>query len=292
MHTSEDSRCSKFYLNGYARFDKDARSFAAIASISSRVSEGFQGELLEDSRVAATYPVLWRTASEELRWIVDLPISTWRSIASVVGCTAAELRDDTIAASHASYHFLWRRVLEPAGQLPWRLCRGSIECNLRALAAEEHEPEEPCSRQFWLLLNREVPYPMAQLVETVELLGQVSWSSLPAEQQHGSLAALHRWHPEYELETLVFRALCHQMVRLLPSESQADRQISKIVRQMKKLESKVPERAGAQHMVLKAILAVARGRKVHLVWGDIHFTTQAAQTQQCVLLFSGEAVVW
>ena len=197
--------------------------------------------------------------------MIGLSMSTWKALASVAGCTAVELRDDTIAASHVSYHFLWRRVLEPAGQLPWRLCRGNIESNLRALAAEEDEPEEPCARQFWNLLRRDVPFPMAQLVGTVELLGQISWSSLPAEQQHGSLAALHRWHPEYEMETLVTRALCHQMVRLLPSESHTDRQISKIVRRMKKLEGKVPERAGPQQMLLKAIMAVARGRKVHPV---------------------------
>ena len=155
------------------------------------MAEGFQAELLEDSRVAATYPALWRAAAEELRWIVDLPMSTWQSLASVVGCTAEDLRGDTIAASHVSFHFIWRRVLEPAGQLPWRLCRGDIVSNLEALAAAD-KPDEPCSAQMWKLLRREVPYSMAQLVEVVELLAQVSWSSLPPEQQHGSLAALHR----------------------------------------------------------------------------------------------------
>ena len=181
--------------------------------------------------------------------------------------------------------FLWRRVLEPAGQLPWRLCRGDIESNLRALAAEEDEPEEPCSRQFWLLLNREVPYPVVRLVKTVELLCQISWSILPAKQQRGSLAALHRWRPYYEMETFVPRAMCHQLIRMLPSESHTDRQISKTVRHMKKLE----QSASAGWSSAYGAESYPGGRegsegtlslKKHTL-----YNTHTAQPQQWVLLF-------
>ena len=47
---------------------------------------------------------------------------------------------------------------------------------------------------------------MVQLKQTVALLQQISWSSLVAEQQHGSLANLKKYHPEYELSTLASRA--------------------------------------------------------------------------------------
>jgi len=53
------------------------------------------------------------------------------------------------------------------------------------------------------------------------------------------------------------------MVRLLSSPSKADKEMSKIARAMAKLDRKVPERAGGQHMLVKAIVAVARGRKDH-----------------------------
>ena len=234
--------------------------FAVLASISSRIAEGIQSELLEDSRIASTYASLWDTAAQEMRWVIDLPMWVWSALASVAQSSPEQIQDEAIAASHISFHFLWRRVLQPASELPWRLFRGDIESNLEAMKAGP-QPEEPCSSQLWELMHDHPLFPRSNLVGVVELLGQVSWSSLPAEQQHGSLAALHRWHPEYELDTLVSRALCHQMVRLLPSASDLDKKISRIARQLRKLDSKVPERARGQHMLLKALMAVARGRK-------------------------------
>ena len=262
LKSYEDRTASKFYLNGFSRFGPAARSFAVIASLSSRVAEVFQSELMEDPRVAATYGTLLRVAAQELKWVVDLPSHVWSAMSSVVGCSAESLKDDAIAAAHVSFHFIWRRVLQPASELPWRLVRGDIRENLKLLRSSEHPPVEPCSGNLWRLMN-EHDFAVDQLTGLVELLGQCSWSSLPAEQQHGSLAALHRWHPDYELNSLVSRSLLHQMVKLLPSVSDADKQISRIARQMRKLENKAPERAGPQHMLLKAIMAVARGRKEH-----------------------------
>ena len=187
----EDKSCSKFYLNGYGRFDQAARSFATIASISSRVAEGVQAELMNDNRVAIAYPALWKIAAEEVRWIVDLPDHVWGALASVSGCRLEQLKDETISAAHISFHFLWRRVLQPAGELPWRLCRGDIRQNLEELSKQEEKPAEPCTAQLWQLM-REHKYPREQLIETVECFAQCPWTTLTAEQQHGSLSALHK----------------------------------------------------------------------------------------------------
>ena len=266
----EDASCSKFYLNGYARFHSEARKFACIASVSSRVSESFQAELMSDPRVAANYGALWSAATDELRWIIDLPADTWQALASVAQCSPAEMRDDTIRAAHVSYHFLRRRVLQPASELPWQLVRGDWNENLMALKALEAPPLEPVSGNMWRLMN-EHKWSASQLVGVIELLGQRSWSSLTAEQQHGSLSALHKWHPHYGDERLVARSLLHQMVRLLPSLSKADKEMNKIARAMEKLDRKVPERAGGQHMLVKAIVSVARGRKEHFSFSLIRF---------------------
>ena len=151
-------------------------------------------EMMEDSRVATHYGELWDVASRELRGVIDTPEHMWSSIAAVAGCRADELKMKTIEAAHVSYHFLWRRVLEPASELPWRLCRGNIDDNLQELAEMESAPEEPCARNMWHLL-RDPLFPRSQLRGVIELLGQCSWSSMPAEQQHGRLSLLHRWHP-------------------------------------------------------------------------------------------------
>ena len=142
---------------------------------------------MEDSRVAIVYPVLYQAVAEELKWLIDLPSHLWASLGVVCDRHEHDLRDDTIRAAHISYHFLWRRVLEPAGDLPWKLCRGNLIGNLQALKAGEC-PDEPVSSQMWELLHS--GHPEEQLEQVLLLLGQVGWTSLPCDQQHGSLAQL------------------------------------------------------------------------------------------------------
>ena len=117
--------------------------FAVAAGISCRVSEGFQAELMEDNRVAANYEKLWGAASKELRWVIDLPGHMWSTLAVVARCRAGELKLKSIEAAHVAYHFLWRRVLEPAARFPWRLCRGDLDTNLQDLRNMAAPPDEP-----------------------------------------------------------------------------------------------------------------------------------------------------
>ena len=193
---AQDTTASKFFINGYGRFSQKARQFAVKAAISSRVAEGFQSELLQDSRVALKYNDLYASLADEMRWVIDIDGGIWRELGKVCGCDDYVLRDGTIAAAHTCFHFVWRRVMQRATSLPWRLCRGDIKANLQALAAQEVPPTEPTTWQIWELMN-EHDYSEEVLVRLVECLSQVPWTSLPAEQQHGSLAMLKKWHPEY-----------------------------------------------------------------------------------------------
>ena len=273
----QDKTCSKYYLNGYSRFHARARFFAVAAAISSRVSEGFQTELMEDNRVASNFENLWGAASRELRWVVDMPDHMWSTLATVARCRADELKMKTIEAAHVAYHFIWRRVLEPAALFPWKLCRGDLDQNLLDLRNMQAPPDEPCASNLWHLLQAD--FPMAQLRGVLHLFGQCSWSSLPAEQQHGSLSLLHRWHPEYGLESLVQRSFLHQVVRLLPHESKLDKEMRKLMKQMGKLERANSEKVSGSHMLVQALVKVARGRKE----GYHHITSQATYTLPMLL---------
>ena len=254
----QDDTASKFYLGGYARFSQEAREFATTAAMASRVAEGFQSELMEDPRVGTKFNELLTEATKELRFVIDIPLHVFEKLASVAQTTPEHLRHLIIQASHTSYHFLWRRVLYPASLYPWRLCRGNVEQNLVNLKAED-EPTEPCTNKIWILLHEN--YPIGQVRKVVELLGQCSWSSMPAEQQHASVAVLHRWHPGYGMGQLISRALLRQAMRLLPHASKTEKQMSRLVKKMQQLENKNPEKATASHMLVKALVSVATGRK-------------------------------
>ena len=189
------------------------------------------------------YDSLWQTLATEMKWVISLPDGLWHALAVVTEQSANDLKSSCIAAAHTSFHFFWRRVLQPAAQRPWTLARGDIRENLRALRVEEEMPDEPVSGQMWLLMQ--MGFPSEQLVRTLQLLGEISWSSMVAEQQHGSLATLKRYHPEYQTETLVGRAQVMMLWRLLPKPSQEERTLFQIEQQLARLARKIPQRPAA-----------------------------------------------
>ena len=95
-----------FYLKGFTRLTKPKTTFLAQAAIVSRIAEALQVELMEDSRVAIRYPVLWATVTEEMKWVADLPTSFWVRLASVSDIGACEMKDTCIAAAQKSYQFI------------------------------------------------------------------------------------------------------------------------------------------------------------------------------------------
>ena len=110
-------------------------------------------------------------------------------MATVAETTAEDLKSDCINGGHASYHFIFRRVLQAAQELPWSLARGDKKANLQGF---RNGPmlDEPVSGQMWQLLH--LGFNVEQLISTLELLSDVSRTTILAEQQHGSLAVLRR----------------------------------------------------------------------------------------------------
>ena len=162
----------------------------------------------------------------------------WQLLAAPTNLSWQDLAQQSIGKAHVSYHFIWRRVLEPASEYPWSLLHGgedAIAGHLRDLQGGD-EPDEPVANQLWQLL-REGLIAFDVAVATVRLMGEIGWSSLPAEQQHGSLAGLSRWHPEYSMEILVSRALIVQVSKLLPTQCQEEKHIDMICRWMRRVLS-------------------------------------------------------
>lgn len=254
----EEKGASLFYLNGYKRLGAEHKRFLVKASMVSRVSEAMLEAVLEDPRVAVTHDHLCHSLAEELLWLTSAPLHLWQSLAQVSGGRAEDLMASCIKGGHISFHFIWRRVLAESAGLPWSLCRGDITQNLADLAAMD-KPQEVVSQQLWCLLR--IGFPLAQLRAAVQLLGEIGWATLPAEQQHGSLAVLKKWHPEYTREALIGRAFILQLCRLLPSQSQEEKMLARLNLQIRRLEAKQPQKAqSGRHAVLSQLWKLARSR--------------------------------
>ena len=277
-----DTKSSLFYIKGFSRLTDTRKQFLAQAAMISRVSEGFQAVLMDDSRVAVIYDDLWAAATDEVKWLISVSDSVWSAMGGICKWTGDFLKDKCIMGGHISYHFLWRRVLAPASELPWTLCRGDIVANLQELAAGNC-PEEPIASQLWQLMQ--IDFPVGQLQATVKLLGEVGWTSLPAEQQHGSLAQVRRWHPEYGVDSLTSRALLMSVSRLLPSQSAEERRIGVIMRQLEKMDKSNPDKASGRQGMLQSMIAIARRTRAETP----NNANSAALSKHC---FHRHAAIW
>eukprot|EP00974_Lingulodinium_polyedra_P042885 4117610-Lingulodinium_polyedra.AAC.1 len=193
-----------------------------------------------------------------MAWLVTLPSHIWDALSLLTELSSSELQSECIAAGHIAFHFFWRRVLEPAGQLPWCLCRGDINQNLEELM-EEEEPEEPVSRKIWELLHRD-DVPRAQVVAGIKLLGQCPWTTLPCEQMHGSLAVFRKWHPDFGVSPLLSRAFMLQFSRIaIPDITKAEKELAKTSKLIHKIMEKNPDKATGTSQLYADIQAAMQG---------------------------------
>ena len=83
---------------------------------------------------------LEETVREKLAWLVSLPEYVWSEVSSVVGCSSAQLRSDSLIAANVSAAFIEFRVFREAHKLPWSLAIGDVDSNLTELASGQSLP--------------------------------------------------------------------------------------------------------------------------------------------------------
>jgi hypothetical protein len=96
------------------------------------------------------------------------------------------------------------------------------------------------------------------LVLLVELLGDSPWATIVVEQLHGTIAVLARFHPEYELDTLMARAMCLYLEKLAPSRTTAEIQLHRLETKVARIDKKNPFQAYGVHEYRRALMAQAK----------------------------------
>jgi hypothetical protein len=188
-----DSKTSDWYLKGFSRLSEVTKKFAVVASVAANVCDGVLLELLQDDRVVLKLDVLQRAVTEEVQGIADLSDGIWSRLAAIVpGATSQLMRCWCMESAMTTAAFITRKIFRVANQLPWTLASGDINSNLDSLKREE-EPEEETASKVWQLLQ--MGYNRASLVEAVELLAHVHWSTGGVEQAHGSAAVIQKYPP-------------------------------------------------------------------------------------------------
>ena len=91
-------------------------------------------------------------------------------------------------------------------------------------------------------------------------MADLSWSTLVVEQQHDTMAVVHRFHPEYESTTLLTRTTLLQISRLLPTASDDEKQLDRLHKRLMKVLRKGPQFLGGRQVFVSELFAHLRDR--------------------------------
>ena len=83
-------------MKGFKKLEQIHINFMVEATVSSRVAESFQQELMEDSRLALRYEELIGVLSEELLWVCKPDEAVWARLAALCDYAGAELANRCI----------------------------------------------------------------------------------------------------------------------------------------------------------------------------------------------------
>jgi hypothetical protein len=156
--------------------------------------------------------------------------------------------------------FFQFRALIPAEGLPWSLCRGDIQANLRALKASPRPTHCDASAKAWDLM--EVGWPLHSLQQMVQLMADAPFTTTVTEQLHASASVVARYHPEYQLDTLLARSMCLAVAKMLQKPPTVERAMAKAKAKLNRLNKAIPEKSSGRQVFFGDLCKVA-GDKYH-----------------------------
>eukprot|EP00971_Amphidinium_carterae_P085313 1687671-Amphidinium_carterae.1 len=109
---------------------------------------------------------------------------------------------------------------------------------LSILQSMPHEPRDAVSGKIHRLLS--IGYPSHLLVQGLELLSEVSFSSRYTETQHASTAVMRKYHPEASPVHVVYRAYVHSLRSIMPGAGTEHRESNTLRLRLQRLHRRNP----------------------------------------------------
>ena len=272
----KDKDTSDFYIHGYTEFAPDAQVYSTVAGMVCNIPDALLLELLEDSRLAKRVDAVKAVVEEEVVWLQRVPTWTWDRLAALVeGVNGQTLRSRSLVVSQAILAFLKYRIWDEVESMPWLLCRGDIAQNIADL---RDGPDASDHTTIKIQKLARLGWRMSVLVDGVERLGDVPWSTSAHEQGHGSAACIHKVHPGYSTRILTARAFLH-ICRCLYSRPPVESIMKRTEAALARLDRKQPSKVHGKQMFLKDLQGVMAQR------GTVTAASSMAAMQQHSKLF-------
>eukprot|EP00971_Amphidinium_carterae_P105310 2085446-Amphidinium_carterae.1 len=130
-----------------------------------------------------------------------------------------------------------------------------------------------------------------KLVQVIELLGQVSFTSHLCEKLHASAATIRKYHRELGTSMLALRSFFHSFRQMLDVDTGLDRKVERTQRQMESLLLKQPQKITARHAFFCDIVDRTRAKNARRSESEAHIHHSAAMRlhgRHFALLSDGE----
>ena len=245
-----------YYLKGIRFLDDEVARYVAVAGVVANVADAPLLELLTDDRLALRVDEIEEKMLDEMKWIAEMPIEFWTTLGDLSRSTGLAMRSQCISSSNTISAYIHHKCLYKAKQLPWSLCRGEIKDKLFFFGLQDEPTTSVTAAKIWRLVQQGIDTDI--IVEGIQRLGEVRWSTTTTEQAHGSAAIVHRFHPDFEMNSLCQRSLLHSLRSLWPCLPARSQDV-KIVSQIDKLSRQQPHRIQGRMVFLAEALAGIEG---------------------------------
>mgnify|MGYP000178891951 CR=1 FL=1 len=189
-----NSAVINWHLNGFKKATSDVRLYLALVAAAARPSEALLLELMEDDRLLLHADKYWEVLVDELKYLLDAPLSVWQSIAGVLQVSADDLRRWVVDATVTSIGYLWMDIWRRFSQVPWKYATGDArKKNVEDLKVAPPAAERTSSK-LQLLAQGGFEH---EVVKGLELLKEAAMTTVLLEQAHASAAQLMRRHQQF-----------------------------------------------------------------------------------------------
>jgi hypothetical protein len=247
--TRRDPTCTDFHLHGFCRLVPGLKVYVVVNAMCSQVADSVLQELLEDDRLAARVTALKEVMAVSLQWLSGLPSEVWNILAQLTDgeSTGVDVHSYCLQAAHIQAAFMDHRFFEPASRLPWSLCQGDVQANLRALQGDPQGIADHTARKIAKLLA--LGFNTELLEQGIRLFREVSWSTVAVEQGHGSCAVLKRQHQECSGRTIAARAMLHQCRHFFNPDARLAH-VNKLSQRLAVVARQKPQRVSGRSLLL------------------------------------------
>ena len=285
-----------YKLHGFERLTLKVRKFMAITAVAAYCPEGVFLEVFDNPCLVRSIDAVETAIHDECHYVDNLNNLTWERLVQIVGeegYGVSDIVSDAVHATRVTAAFLEKRIVREVKKPPWSLARGNIEQNVSDLIhGDVPDNLDAGLGQKACDLARK-GFNTTRIVEGLGTLHYIPWNTLPCENGHGSLAAIHKVHPHLSTDMLAMKSLFHQARAYLQKKSAEEVKVERWTSEIVKLTDRMDNyHLSGRHvfcgeLVEQATIMVAGGakrqrvaRETMRVHGDMHKSMSLAEKQK------------